>query len=225
MPICGSYQVYMDGEMIGNLEVSKPGGAYSFEFLSERRFNVSRLICLGTGGEAVSIGIPVPKGSGMYLKKTLSPSALAKSGLEDISKGLLVPVDADISLYASKTSGDAPPPDDAADEDQAEDSGPEDSTTSGGNSQASPRSPPVSRPSGWQPCHDPASLFPPGYLREQCGDLTGALMSYNGDGRLLAFPYSQSSPFPLITYFRFASSRNIAGKTYLVYSFQGDSII
>lgn len=60
------------------------------------------------------------------------------------------------------------------------------------------------------------------WLRQQLGELGGVLMRESGSCRLFAAPCDPKRPFPLPALFCFARIRQIAGKSYAVFAFDGD---
>ena len=223
MPIPGSYQVTMNDESAGTLDVIQQGRSYTFEFVGDKHFDVSRLICVGTSS-AASIGIPAPRGDGMYLRKNISLRSLHDVGLDSIHRCLIVPVDADISSFAVKT-----------DSESTETSSPEGAVASEAENKPSPNNsedsvnPPSQRPpptGGWQGIDDPASLFSDPCLQGEAAGISGALISIVGnDSCLLALPYSPSSPFPLVSCFRSASTRNIGRRKYIIFNIQNGVVV
>ena len=223
MSICGSYDVMLNDTTVGALTISKQGHSHLFEFNSPERFQVSRLVCL-CGGTAVSIGIPAPKGQGMYLKKVFSPAALSKMGIDKIDRCLIVPVDADL---ASLTPSSQPETSESASE-----SGSQPAEKSEGNveSEGQPSQPSnmLQRPppfGAWQLAKEPWSIFSDEKLRDECKRAGEALISSDGSTLLLAFPYSSDVPFPIVSQFPSAYTRNIRGKTHIVYRVQDGVII
>ena len=229
MPICGSYKATLGGEDMGSLTVTRQGLSYCFEFSGGSHFGVSRLICVG-GGAAASVGIPVPRGEGMYLKKTISASSLRSTGLEDIEKCLLVPPDSDIGSFA-RSSLEEMPRDPAPDPGQASRDGPEyeavpsepERGVSAGEPESAQRPPPAG--AGWQRLRGSEELFSDPSLREECPSLKGALLWGSAASGSLAFPYSPDAPFPVISRFRRASSRVIGGRMHIVYELRDGAIV
>ena len=73
----------------------------------------------------------------------------------------------------------------------------------------------------WTAAPEPDRLFRTPWLRRQLRDVRGALTRTAGEGRFLALPYDEKKPFPLIPLFCLAHPRNIGGKRYMVYAFDG----
>ena len=89
--LIGSYKVTYDGTEAGQLEISKNGIYFVFTFTGSTFFSdILRLVCF-CGETPVPIGIPVPDGSRLSLKKQVSKSQLASQGLSTIDKCVLFP--------------------------------------------------------------------------------------------------------------------------------------
>ena len=73
----------------------------------------------------------------------------------------------------------------------------------------------------WTAAPEPDRLFRTPWLRRQLRDVRGALTRTAEAGRFLALPYEEKQPFPLTPLFCMAQPRNIGGKRYLVYAFDG----
>ena len=73
----------------------------------------------------------------------------------------------------------------------------------------------------WTAAPEPDRLFRTPWLRRQLRDVRGALTRTAEAGRFLALPYDEKRPFPLTPLFCLAQPRNIGGKRYLVYAFDG----
>ena len=73
----------------------------------------------------------------------------------------------------------------------------------------------------WTATPEPDRLFRTPWLRRQLRDVRGALTRTAEAGRFLALPYDEKRPFPLTPLFCLAQPRNIGGKRYLVYAFDG----
>ena len=73
----------------------------------------------------------------------------------------------------------------------------------------------------WTAAPEPDRLFRTPWLRRQLRDVRGALTRTAETGRFLALPYDEKQPFPLTPLFCLAQPRNIGGKRYLVYAFDG----
>ena len=73
----------------------------------------------------------------------------------------------------------------------------------------------------WTAAPEPDRLFRTPWLRRQLRDVRGALTRTAEAGRFLALPYDEKQPFPLTPLFCLAQPRNIGGKRYMVYAFDG----
>ena len=73
----------------------------------------------------------------------------------------------------------------------------------------------------WTAAPEPDRLFRTPWLRRQLRDVRGALTRTAEAGKFLALPYDEKQPFPLTPLFCMAQPRNIGGKRYLVYAFDG----
>ena len=73
----------------------------------------------------------------------------------------------------------------------------------------------------WTAAPEPDRLFRTPWLRRQLRDVRGALTRTAEAGRFLALPYDEKRPFPLTPLFCLAQPRNIGGKRYMVYAFDG----
>ena len=73
----------------------------------------------------------------------------------------------------------------------------------------------------WTATPEPDRLFRTPWLRRQLRDVRGALTRTAEAGRFLALPYDEKQPFPLTPLLCLAQPRNIGGKRYLVYAFDG----
>ena len=94
MGLAGVYDVKTaDGRVCGTLRVSESGLLTGFDFRSAEAPDVSRLLCL-CGGKAVSLGIPVPDGRGISLRRNFTKRALEGLGLSAVDGCRLVPLSA-----------------------------------------------------------------------------------------------------------------------------------
>lgn len=73
----------------------------------------------------------------------------------------------------------------------------------------------------WTAVPEPDRLFRTPWLRRQLRGVRGALTRTAGERRFLALPYDEKKPFPLTPLFCLAQPRNIGGKRYMVYAFDG----
>ena len=73
----------------------------------------------------------------------------------------------------------------------------------------------------WTAAPEPDRLFHTPWLRRQLRGVRVALTRSAGEGRFLALPYDEKKPFPLTPLFCLAQPRNIGGKRYMVYAFDG----
>ncbi len=101
MELTGEYEVYFEDAPAGHLAIRRIGLKTQFEFRSDSIFDVSRLVCV-SDGKAVSIGIPVPTDSGLYLRRGFSDAAIASMKISEIERCLLVPVDLDLSTLTQE---------------------------------------------------------------------------------------------------------------------------
>ena len=109
--LIGSYKVTYDGMEAGQLEISKNGTYFVFTFTGSTFFSdILRLVCF-CGETPVPIGIPVPDGSRLSLKKQISKSSLSALGLTAIDKCILVPASVKFSAEkkAEPASADTSP--------------------------------------------------------------------------------------------------------------------
>ena len=82
------------------------------------------------------------------------------------------------------------------------------------------------RPAGdraetWAAAPEPDHLFRTPWLRRQLRGIQGALTRMAGEVRLLALPYDAKKPFPMTPLFCLAQPKEIGGKQYMVYAFDG----
>ncbi len=221
MIMAEEYQVFAGEVPAGQLTVKKQDLRTEFEFRSEGIFDVSRLICVGDSAVA-SIGIPVPKGGGLYLKRSFSKAALVAMGLGAIRRCLLVPADQDISQY--KTAPPAPdvdtePQPAPVQEPESDPIMPTDDSSDGMNNTSKDANDNmrVLAPSdlpGWYLEPEPERYFEAPELKDACKGLSGVL--YSGDG-LLAFPWSPEEPFPLLPAFTGGTPSTLGGRNYILY--------
>ncbi len=216
MELTGEYEVRLKGKPAGRLTVKRQGYRTIFTFKSDMVPEVSRLICAGDGS-VVSIGIPVPDGNGMYLKRSFSDDALASMGLERIGSCLLIPADADIAAYTTEKERPDPVPDEApaTAEEVAETTHnfAEDANAKSRETAIIPSDVP-----GWSVEPDPARYFSSRELKSACAGARGVLMSRDGSATFLAFPWSTDEPFPLLPAFRSGSAVTLGGRQYIIYN-------
>ncbi|MGM9521528.1 MAG: hypothetical protein ACI3VB_03525 [Oscillospiraceae bacterium] len=107
MSIFGTYDVFLNGDIAGELTVSRRQLLNVFAFRANTVFDVSRLICL-SGGRAVSIGIPVPEAGGMSLTRSLSDDSLRRMGLSSIDRCLIIDLNTPLSDFSEPSEKAAP---------------------------------------------------------------------------------------------------------------------
>ena len=73
----------------------------------------------------------------------------------------------------------------------------------------------------WAAAPEPDRLFRTPGLRRQLRGIQGALIRTAGEVRLLALPYDAKKPFPVTPLFCLAQPKEIGGKLYVVYAFDG----
>ena len=83
------------------------------------------------------------------------------------------------------------------------------------------------RPAGerrdsWLPAPEPDRLFQSPWLRRQLRGVREARTCRAGETRLLALPYDEKQPFPLAPLFCLARLRQMEGRRYVVYAFNGE---
>ena len=73
----------------------------------------------------------------------------------------------------------------------------------------------------WAAAPEPDRLFRTPWLRRQLRGVQGTLTRTAGEVRLLALPYDAKKPFPMTPLFCLAQPKDIGGKWYIVYAFDG----
>ncbi len=277
-----SYDVFTkDGTPAGKLTVTQKGPRTVFEYQSDSDPGVSRLVLI-SGHEAHSLGIPIQRAGGLYLKKTLTRLERADMRLGDEFTALLTPADEVLSrLAAAQTPEKTPDP------------APEDTPASAPETETEPAKPvmetappmpeekpkpapepeerpkpmpepeekptptpepeerptpapepeekpmptpepeespkPTPEPEPGSPCPaprkpqwreepDPGKYFSDPALKSSAARCPGALVMDAEDGGVtLAFPWTPSSPFPMLEIFRLCSTVSIGGTDFITY--------
>jgi len=206
MGLAGVYDVKTaDGRVCGTLRVSESGLLTGFDFRSAEAPDVSRLLCL-CGGKAVSLGIPVPDGRGISLRRSFTKRALEGLGLSAVDGCRLVPLSAP---GAPETAGQTKAP---------------------AGDTAEPQKPPAAQapaavPSGWLPEPDPARLLSDPALSADCAGAGDALVSGSGDCTLLALPLRDGGPAPLLPVFLLGEPASIGGRLHMVFHIRGGTVV
>lgn len=106
-----SYDVFTVGdEAAGTLTVSQSGLNTLFEYSSGPRPGLWRLVLLTSSGP-LSVGIPVPEGGGLGLRRAFSRLALKGADLTGPVRAVLVPSDFDYSALTLNAPEPDPEPD------------------------------------------------------------------------------------------------------------------
>lgn len=215
-----SYDVFTkDGRSAGTLSVERRGPRTVFEYSSDLDPGVSRLVLLTPAGP-FSLGIPTPRAGGLYLSRTMSRLELGGLELTGDIRALLAPAEEELSKLTYP--GDAEPPETAALPEAAAPPEaaalPEDSAPSQVPPTAeSPEAGAERAPSRWQPEAEPGRHFSDPELAEEAAGITGAMVKYEDGTVLLAFPWSPSQPFPMVSAFRQGAPAQIGDRRYIVF--------
>ena len=110
--LCGTYDVYLADKPAGSLTVSREGLTYSFRALCRTDSPVVFHLYCGEADRTVSVGVPVPEGNALVLRRSFSGRALEDMGLRRIDRCFLspctgAPLQASFSPSA-KTESDPP---------------------------------------------------------------------------------------------------------------------
>lgn len=227
--ICGKYPVTSGGTATGTTTVYETGLFYVFECScradSEKPL---RLYCY-TGSGFALIGVPMPAGGELRLKKKISKSELKHLGIDDISSFILsetAPVSAG-SVTAEKAPAqqaaapwpDSPPQTGAAIPMTAASPGAADREAAA----ASPEPQPAAYI--WKSETEPGRFFSDSSISASCRGLEGCLSAGEGDISMLAVPVSQDAPFPLIPVFLYGSGEMIGGREYVVFKIKNGELM
>lgn len=203
-----SYDVFTkDGRSAGTLSVERRGPRTVFEYSSDLDPGVSRLVLLTPSGP-FSLGIPTPRAGGLYLSRTMSRLELGGLELTGDVRALLAPAEEELSELAYP-GADAPPETAAPPEDSAPPQVPPTAET--------PETAAERAPSQWQPEAEPGRHFSDPELAEEAAGITGAMVKYEDGAVLLAFPWSPSQPFPMVSAFRQGAPAQIGDRRYIVF--------
>ena len=224
-----SYEVLTkDGLPAGSLTVAEKGPRTVFTYTSDRDPGVSRLALVSESG-VLSLGIPVQQAGGLALSRTMTRLALGDFPLKGAWRAVLIPAGEPLSgLFPAvrpspEPEGETAAFPEAAPETPADDSAPE--TSIDDREPELPHAPePPERGAagpetidGWRPEGDPARYFADPVLAASAGRIYGALTKPDGEGTLLAFPWTPSAPFPMIEAFRLGSAVKIGEAEYIVF--------
>lgn len=218
--ILGSYPIILDGEIAGEVTVTREGLFWSFDAKCEMRAEIVRLSVYGDGLEGY-LGIMEPIGDMLSLTKKLSRSALGAFPMK-IShagqKGELESAELEAnaepvrpheaseyrgefplsyynksnSLIAAPSEDNIPPP----------------------NELASP--PQELAELRWRPCPLPCSLFSGLEAKKLCSSITGAFLAQDGDAYYLAVPEEISQALPDSSSIRFIDKIYFSDNSYLI---------
>ena len=199
MGLSGIYDVMNSaGGKCGTLTVSQDGLYTLFDYSFGGTVPPSRLTLI-SGGNSISLGVPVPAGGAMALRKRMSRSELKRRGISSIDSVYLAGV-SENAAFPQNTEPPAPDP--------------------GSEGEISERSAPV-----WTPEPHPEDLFCDMALRASAREQQGVLISPSGDTTLVAFPYRRGARFPLMPAFRSAMLGSIGGSGYVIYRVRGGKVI
>ena len=219
-----SYEVFTkDGLPAGSLTVTEKGPRTVFTYTSDRDPGVSRL-ALAARGRVLSLGIPLQHAGGLRLSRTMTRLDLGDFPLKGDWRAVLVPAGEDLSALALPPEPTSQPDTEAA--------------VSAGPLPEPPACEPVPEPKppaapepempenvetgpqivdGWRPESDPARYFSDPVLAASAGRIRDALTKPDGEGTLLAFPWTPAAPFPMIEAFRLGSAVKIGEAEYIVF--------
>ncbi len=209
-----SYDVFTkDGRSAGTLSVERRGPRTVFEYSSDLDPGVSRLVLLTPSGP-FSLGIPTPRAGGLYLSRTMSRLELGGLELTGDVRALLAPAEEELSKLAYPEA--AKPPEAAA---LPEAAAPPKAAAPAEIPQTAeaPEAGAEREPSRWQPEAEPGRHFSDPELAEEAAGITGAMVKYEDGAVLLAFPWSPSQPFPMVSAFRQGAPAQIGDRRYIVF--------
>lgn len=107
--LCGTYDVYLADKPAGSLTVAREGLMYSFRALCRADPpDVFRLYC-GETDRVVSVGVPVPEGNALVLRRSFSDRTLGDMGLRRIDRCFLSPCNGAPPQASSPSSAKAEP--------------------------------------------------------------------------------------------------------------------
>ncbi len=216
-----SYEVFTkDGLPAGSLTVAEKGPRTVFTYISDRDPGVSRL-ALVAPGRTLSLGIPLQHAGGLRLSRTMTRLELGDFPLEGTWRAVLVPAEEELSALAQPPEP-TPPPDAATADPPPEPPACEPISEPEPSAAPEPESPESEKTGpavvdGWRPEDDPARYFTDPVLAASAGRIRGALTKPDGEGTLLAFPWTPSAPFPMIEAFRLGSAVKIGEAEYIVF--------
>ena len=198
----GSFDVYINSSPSGRLEISRQGLLTCFECTAPESSDILRLA--GDTGKAYEvIGVMMPEGGGLHLKKYLTKNDLYIKKLDTVKRYVLIengavyPAAEPAFPDAEKSSPEAEEDDKAAEAvkaDKKEGSG-----------------------SLWHNCSDPGSLFDDAEAARALSGADGVLTAEKDGFVYIAVPVDPEKPFPAMPIFCFGNQGTIGGREYLVF--------
>ncbi len=199
MGLTGEHKVLFNGSEAGTLTVERNGLMTVFECECDIVCDDVVRLAAARGDECVPIGVMMPVGGKLKLRKSFSKAALSDLGIGGDDGFYLIRKTEDLCIPKSA----AETPDAAAEDDApAHVDAPQDACDAEDT---------------WSYAEDVPSMFCDPDVAEACRDVVGALTRRRGEYRLLAVPVSGSEPFPMMPVFCFGSAERIAGGDYIVF--------
>lgn len=200
----GDFYVYIDGSAAGTLKIMKSGLLTCFECTAETDCTAVLRLAADVGDRYEVIGVMMPDGGALHLRKYFTKNDLYIKNLSDAKKYLLIEHDAE---YKPEET----PPDDAPEEDVP---------ASPVNEEPDDNA----EPSIWRPCAYPEKLFNDAEAGASIAGCSGVLTSEKDGFTFVAVPVDPDKPFPAMPVFFFGTQGRINGNDYLVFRLKDGQI-
>lgn len=210
----GEFDVYIDGIPSGKLEIVKSGLLTCFECTADADPGEVLRLAADTGDKYETIGVMMPDGCGVHLKKYFTKNDLYIKNLGDAQKYVLI---RNGEVYPSDNPDCADAPSDFPDCAAAQ--------CDGENAQSAPE-PENNGGSSvlWTPCPAPEHLFNDQQAGEAIAGCPDVLTSEKDGFTYVAVPVDPEKPFPAIPIFFFGSQGTYNGRDYLVFRLRDGQI-
>ena len=220
--LLGEHSVMHGGRSVGTLTVSQSGLMTTFECVCDYDSEDVLRLANAVDGEYTHIGVVMPDGGQMRLRKSFTKSALEglrlnpNAGFALIKRG----EKPQAATEQGPTLQEPPQEDTVPPEPQEE---PQEKLQESIEETPEPEIKPTARitlearDNTWRVAENPAELFRDQDIAEACKTASGALTAERDGFTLLAIPVSQETPFPMMPVFCFGESEIIGGREYIVF--------
>lgn len=230
--LLGEYTVTINSNRIGSLSVSQNGLMTIFDCTCF--FESSDVLRLAVVGENayIPIGVMLPEGSELRLKKSFTKSKLAAIGLHEINDCTLIRSDEVFSTTPKHTPNPLPKytPEQSYDKNLSHSSRhfstqqTQRDNLMQNNIFGTKSNQKVDSERSWRLIEDPSALFSDPDLKEVSKNIAGALIREDGKTFHLAVPVSPNKPFPMMPVFCFGSLEIIDGESYIVFMIRNGTL-